>query len=128
MQVVKTSVVLKLAQPRWTGHVIRMPDERPPTKVFYGELQEGKRSQCGQKKTQQRHPLKASVKDFEIPTGSSELTAQDQSKWRGLIIKGTTLYEEKGIRDAERKHRDCKPKTDGPPADSIISLVSYGKP
>ena len=42
--------VLKLAQLRWTGHVIRMPDERLPKKVFYGELQEGKRSQGGQKK------------------------------------------------------------------------------
>ena len=34
--------VLKLAQLRWTDHVIRMPDERLPKKVFYGELQEGK--------------------------------------------------------------------------------------
>ena len=33
----------------WTGHVIKNPDERPPKKVFYGELQEGKRSQGGQK-------------------------------------------------------------------------------
>ena len=30
-------------------HVIRMPDERLPKKVFDGELQEGKRSQGGQK-------------------------------------------------------------------------------
>ena len=45
--------VLKLAQLRWTGHVIIMPDERLPKKVFYGELQDGKR---GQKKTLQKHP------------------------------------------------------------------------
>ena len=42
--------LLKLAQLRWTCHVTRMPDERLPKKVFYGELQEGKRSQGGQKK------------------------------------------------------------------------------
>ena len=35
-------------QLRWTGHV--MSDERLPKKVFPGELQEGKRSQGGQKK------------------------------------------------------------------------------
>ena len=35
---------LKLAQLRWTGHVISLPDERLPKKVFYRELQEGKRS------------------------------------------------------------------------------------
>ena len=51
--------VLKLAQLRWTGHVIRMPDARLPKKVFYGELQEGKRSQGGQKK-RYKDTLKAS--------------------------------------------------------------------
>ena len=48
--------LLKLAQLRWTGHVTRMSDERLPKKVLYGELQEGKRSQGGQKETLQRHP------------------------------------------------------------------------
>ena len=54
MQSVHT--LLKLAQLRWTGHVTRMPDERLPKKFLYGELQVGKRSQGGQKKTLQRHP------------------------------------------------------------------------
>ena len=31
--------VLKLAQLRWTGHVILMPDEELPKKIFNGELQ-----------------------------------------------------------------------------------------
>ena len=69
MQSVHT--ILKLAQLRWTGHVTRRSDERLPKKVLYGELQEGKRSQGGQKK-RYKDTLKASRKGFNIPTESWE--------------------------------------------------------
>ena len=78
--------VLKLAKLRWNGHVIRMPDERLPKKVFYGELQEGKR---------QKKRYKASLKDFDITIGSWEQTAQERSKWRGLIDKEAAVYDKK---------------------------------
>ena len=57
----------KLAQLRWTGHVTRMPDERLPKKILFGELQVGKRSHGGQKK-RYKGTIKASLKDFNIPT------------------------------------------------------------
>ena len=76
--------VLKLAQLRWTGHIIRMSDERLAKKVFIGELQEGKRSQ-GDQKTHYKDTTKASLKDFDIPMGSWDQTAQERSKGRGLI-------------------------------------------
>ena len=69
-------IVLKLAQLMWTGHVIRMPDKQLPKKVFYGELKEGKRSQGGQTK-RYKDILKNSLKDFDIPMGTWELTAQE---------------------------------------------------
>ena len=65
MQSVHT--LLKLAQLRWTGHVARMPDERLPKKILYGELQVGKRSHGGQKK-RYKDTLKTSLKDSNIPT------------------------------------------------------------
>ena len=71
--------LLKLAQLRWTGHVTRMPDERLPKKILYGELQVGKRSHGDQKK-RYKDTLKASLKDFNIPTESWEQNAQDRTK------------------------------------------------
>ena len=90
MQSVHT--LLKLAQLRWTGHVTRMPDECLPKKILYGELQVGKCSHGGQKK-RYKDTLKASLKEFNIPTESWEQIAQDQTKWQGLIRRGAGEYE-----------------------------------
>ena len=82
MQSVQT--LLKLAQLRWTGHVTRMPDKRLPKKVLYGELQEGKRSQGGQKKRYKDTP-KASLKDFNIPAEYWEQAAQDRTNCVSIL-------------------------------------------
>ena len=70
---------LKLAQLRLTDHVTRMPDERLPKKILYGELQVGKRSHGGQKK-RYKDTLKVSLKDFNMPKKSWEQIAQDRAK------------------------------------------------
>ena len=71
-----------------------MTDERLPKKVLYGELQEGKRSQGGQKK-RYKDTLKASLKDFNIPTESWEQAAQDRTKWQYLINKGASHLKQR---------------------------------
>ena len=102
-------ILLKVAQLRWTGHVTRMPDERLPKKILYGELQVGKRSHGGQKK-RYNDTLKASLKDFNIPTESWKQIAQDCTKWRGLIKRGAGEYEAKRISEAEQKRAQRKPE------------------
>ena len=118
MQSVHT--LLKLAQLRWTCHVTRMPDERLPKKVLYGELQEGKPSKGGQKK-RSKDTLKALLKDFNIPTESWEQAAQDRTKWRCLINKGASQFEAKRICEAERKRKESKARAKGPSSDSAKS-------
>ena len=129
-------ILLKLAQLKWTGHAARMPEERLPKKILYGELETskhttsqerrynvtatsrrccdvvcllgmGKRSYGVQKK-QYKDTLKASFKDFSIPTESWEQIAQDREKWRSLIRRGASEYEAKRISEAEQKHAQHK--------------------
>ena len=115
--------LLKLAQLRWTGHVIRMPDERLPKKILYGELQVGKRSHGGQKK-RYKDTLKASLKDFNIPTESWEQIAQVRTKWRGLIKRGAGEYEAKRISEAEQKRAQRKARAKASPTELSSSDLS----
>ena len=88
---------------------------------FYGELQEGKRSQGGQKK-RYKDTLNASLKDFEIPHTSWVLGKdyQERSKWRDLINKGAALYEKKRKSvKLKESAENSKANTNGPPADSM---------
>ena len=70
-------ILLRLAQLRWRGHVTRIPDERLPKKILYGEVE--KRSHGGQKK-RYKDTLKAFLKDFNITTESWQQITQDLTK------------------------------------------------
>ena len=112
MQSVHT--LLKLAQLRWTGHVTRMPEERLPKKILYGELEMDKRSHGGQKK-RYKDILKASLKNFNIPKESWEQIAQDRVKWRGLTRRGASEYEAERISEAEQKRAQRKARAKASP-------------
>ena len=107
---------------RWTGHVTRMPDECLPKKILYGELQIGKHSHGGQKK-RYKDTLKASLKEFNIPTESWEQIAQDQTKWRDLI-RGDGEYEGKRISEAEQKRVQRKARAKASPTELSSSDLS----
>ena len=67
--------------------------------------------------TLQRH-LEALIKDFNIPSESWEQAAQDRTKWRCLINKGTAKFESKRICEAERKRKERKARAKGSSSDS----------
>ena len=95
----------------------RSPEKgRDAEKILYGELQVGKHSHGGQKKGY-KDTLKASHKDFNIPTESWEQIAQDRTKWRGLIKMGVGEYEAKRIGEAEQKRAQWKARAKASPTE-----------
>ena len=81
------------AQLRWSGHLVRMADDRIPKDVFYGELDAGHRTRGGQRK-RYKDVLKATLKSCGIPHNTWEATATDRLLWRSTCHSGLRDYEE----------------------------------
>ena len=73
------------------------------------------------KKKRYKDTLKASLKDFNIPTESWEQAAQDRTKWRCLNNKGASQFEAKRICEADRKSKERKARAKGASSDSAQS-------
>jgi hypothetical protein len=106
--------MLRRSQLRWAGHVCRMPDERIPKRLFYGELTEGKRSRGGQKK-RYKDTLKASMKSCGIDPDSWEQLAEDRAAWRQQINSGAAAFEEQRIIEAKHKRWQRKNRASANP-------------
>ena len=94
--------ILMKSQIRWAGHVVRMPDHRLPKHLLYGELQQGRRTQGGQRK-RFKDSLKASLKAFSINPDTWEEATTDRPGWRSLTHKGAVNCEEKRTLVAEER-------------------------
>lgn len=105
--------VLMQSQLRWAGHVARMSDHRLPKKLLFGELQNGKRSQGGQRK-RFIDTLKASLKAFNIDHNTWEQSAQDRGKWRSTVHQGAKSCEANRTAAAETRRQAKKSRAANP--------------
>jgi hypothetical protein len=85
--------LLKKHQLRWASHVARIPNDRLPKKLLFGELQCGKRTPGGPKK-RFKDVLKGSLKAFSINANTWEQGVQSRSEWRAALHNGAKAYKD----------------------------------
>ena len=79
--VISVESVALLSQLRWTGHVIRMQEERLPRQTLYGELQAGKRS-IERPLLRYKDTVKRQLKPPKIAPYTLENIASQRAEWR----------------------------------------------
>nr|VZI28115.1 unnamed protein product [Spirometra erinaceieuropaei] len=99
--------MLRQMQLRWSGHLVRMDDERLPKRLFYGDVATGSRRQGGPLR-RNKDTLKSSLKLLQInPTNWEEL-ARDRPTWRRTVKAGATIHEANRIAAAKAKREARK--------------------
>ncbi|BHF61702.1 hypothetical protein SprV_0100467800 [Sparganum proliferum] len=93
---------LRQMQLRWSGHLVRMDDERLPKRLFYGDVATGSRRQGGQIR-RYKDTLKSSLKSLQINPTNWEEIAHDRPTWRRTVKTGTAIYEANRIAAAKVK-------------------------
>ncbi|VDL94405.1 unnamed protein product [Schistocephalus solidus] len=93
---------LKQLQLRWSGHLVRMDDERLPKRIFYRDVAMGSRRQEG-KIRRYKDTLKTSVNQLQINPATWEDLAQDRPEWRRSVKTISTISEANRIAAAKAK-------------------------
>nr|VZI14007.1 unnamed protein product [Spirometra erinaceieuropaei] len=99
--------MLRQMQLRWSGHLVRMDDERLPKRLFYGDVATGSRRQGGPIR-RYKDTLKSSLKLLQINQTNWEELACDRPTWRRTVKTGAAIHEANRIAVAKAKREARK--------------------
>ena len=95
-------VLISKQQLKWNGHLVRLPNERIPKQIFYGQLTDGKRLAHKPKK-RFKDCLKQTFKKCGINSVSWKAQVQNRLTWRKVSFEATGRFEK-----SRRKHARLK--------------------
>ena len=99
---------------RWSGHVIRMRENRLLKAILHGELSEG-RCRVGGIKKRYKDQLKSDLKTSDISPDQLEALAQDRSRWLQVCQPGVQTFEQRS-NDLRQERRERRRKVAARPA------------
>ncbi|BHF82139.1 hypothetical protein SprV_0802527600 [Sparganum proliferum] len=103
-EIFSTYTMLRQMQLRWSGHLVRMDDERLPKRLFYGDVATGSRRQGGQIR-RYKDILKSDLKRLQLnPTNWQDL-ARDRPTCRRIVKTGAVISEASRIASANAKRK-----------------------
>ena len=85
-------VLISKQQLKWSGHLVRLPNERIPKQIFYRQLTDGKRL-ANKPKKRFEDCLKQTFKKCDTNSESWEKQAQNRLTWRKVIFAATARFE-----------------------------------
>ena len=88
-------VLISKQQLRWSEHLVRLPNERIPKQIFYGQLTDGKKLAHKPKK-RFKDCLKQTFKKCGINSISWETQAQNRLTWRKVLKQPVVLKKADG--------------------------------
>ncbi|BHF84024.1 hypothetical protein SprV_0902717400 [Sparganum proliferum] len=106
-EILSIYTMLRQMQLRWSGHLVRMDDERLPKRLFFGDVATGSRRQGGQIR-RLKDTLKSSLKRLQINSTTREDVARDRTTWRRPVKTGAVIYEANRIAAAKVKREARK--------------------
>ena len=113
-------------QLRWLGHVIRMPHNRLPHRLLYGQLQLGRRSVGGQNKRFEGH-IKSILKRCNIPISRLETLASERTTRRSTCALGLSYFDDEYDRAAALSRRHQHAPVLCPIPDSVYQCPLCGR-
>lgn len=101
---------LMRGQLRWAGHISRMSDQRIAKRIFYSELQAGKRKRGGQL-LRYKDVLKRHMRRCDLDPNKWETMAADRQHWRRIVGLKVSEFEKKRRDELNFKRDELKART-----------------